>query len=331
MRPGFGRKAKNFGGRSCLTSGGETPTIGRVKRSHLSGCFAAVLFAIVTANASPTLTEANYIAKIEAAREQRVERLTRPDGWLSLIGLHFLTAGQNRVGTAPDNTIVLAAGPAHLGTVMLGEDGAATMMLNPAAGATVGGAQVLSTRLDERGPYGPTVVNCGSVSAFLIERGGRKALRVKDSASLRRTQFAGIDYFPIDPSWRVEAQWVPFERPRQVMIQNILGQESPASVPGKAVFVRDGQTFELLPLIESPDEPLFFVIADLTSGEETYAAARFVYASPSADGKLVIDFNEAVNPPCAFTPFATCPLPPKENRLAIAVRAGEKKYRGAHE
>ena len=102
-------------------------------------------------------------------------------------------------------------------------------------------------------------------------------------------------------------------------------------MPGKAVFKRDGRTFELLPLIEGADEPLFFVISDATSGNETYAAARFLYADPPRDGKLVLDFNEAVNPPCAFTPFATCPLPPKENRLPIAVTAGEKKYRGAHD
>lgn len=278
-----------------------------------------------------TVDEAAYRAGIIARRAERVERLTRADGWLTLIGLHFLDAGDNRVGTAPDNRIVLASGPEHLGTAVLREDGRVTMTLNPAADARVGGRQVLSVSLDEQGAYGPTVITCGSLSLFVIERGGRKALRVRDSEAPRRRQFAGIEYFPIDPSWRIEARWVPFDTARRITMQNILGQESPALVLGKAVFERDGQTLELLPLIENPEEPLFFVIADQTSGEETYAAARFVYAEPPRDGKVILDFNEALNPPCAFTPFATCPLPPKENRLPIAVRAGEKTYRGKHD
>lgn len=280
--------------------------------------------------AAPASDE-TYVVSIERARAERVERLIRPDGWLTLVGLHFLAPGANTVGTAADNRIVLASGPAHLGTVMLDENKRATITLNPAADARVNGRQLLSAPLDESGEFGPTVVTCGSVTLFLIERGGRKALRVRDSESPRRKNFAGIDYFPIDPSWRVEATWVPFEPARRIMIRNILGQESPALIPGKAVFEHDGQKLELLPLVESADEPLFFVIADETTGEETYEAARFVHADPPRSGKLVLDFNLAVNPPCAFTPFATCPLPPKENRLPVAVRAGEKKYRGAHE
>ena len=291
----------------------------------------ALMLALAIAGAAMAGEPDDYVHQIEAARAERVERLTKPDGWLTLIGLHFLQPGANSVGSAAGNTIVLAKGPAHVGTVMLGPDGKLAITLNPAAEARVNGREVLSASLEDGERAAPTVVTCGAVSFFAIERGGRKALRVKDSESERRTHFLGIDYFPIDPTWRIEADWVPFDRPREVPIKNILGQESPALVPGKAVFKRDGRTFELLPLIEGADEPLFFVISDATSGNETYAAARFLYADPPRDGKLVLDFNEAVNPPCAFTPFATCPLPPKENRLPIAVTAGEKKYRGAHD
>jgi uncharacterized protein (DUF1684 family) len=177
----------------------------------------------------------------------------------------------------------------------------------------------------------PTLVTAGTVSFVVIDRGGKKALRVKDSEAERRTHFLGIDYFPTDPTWRIEAQWVAFETPRMVPITNVLGQVAREPVPGKAVFTRDGKTYELLPILEGAEEPLFFVIADETSGSETYAAARFLYAAQPKDGKVVLDFNEAVNPPCAFTPFATCPLPPRENRLALRVTAGEKKYRGGHE
>jgi uncharacterized protein (DUF1684 family) len=177
----------------------------------------------------------------------------------------------------------------------------------------------------------PTIVTAGTVSLFVIDRGGRKALRVKDSAAERRTHFVGLDYFPIDQAWRIEARWEPFEKSRLLPIMNILGQVEPEPVPGKAVFEHDGKTVELLAIDEGPDEPLFFVISDATIGKETYAASRFLYAERPKDGKIVLDFNRAQNPPCAFTPFATCPLPPKENRLAFAITAGEKNYRGAHD
>jgi uncharacterized protein (DUF1684 family) len=285
----------------------------------------------VTHAATEETADPDYVATIHAARAARLQRLTKPDGWLTLIGLHFLRAGNNSIGSASDNSIVLAKAPAHLGTVTLDADGTAYVSLNPGAEALVDGREVLRAKLEDGGERSPTQVTCGTLSFFLIDRGGRKALRVKDSESKRRTEFVGLDYFPIDPTWRIEAQWVDFERPREIMIANILGQESPALIPGKAVFMRDGRTFELLPLVEGTDEPLFFVISDLTSGKETYAAARFVYAEPPHNGKLVLDFNKAVNPPCAFTPFATCPLPPKENRLPIAVTAGEKRYLGTVE
>lgn len=278
--------------------------------------------------ASPDL---NYVKEISAARATRLEKLMRTDGWLTLVGLHFLQPGKNSIGSGADNSIVLTAAPAHLGTVILGTDGVATITLNPSAGAKVDGREVLGAKLDEGGEREPTRVSCGTLSFYVIDRGGRKALRVKDSEAPRRKEFKGIDYFPVDPAWRIEARWVNFEKPREVMIANMIGQESPALIPGKAVFEREGRTFELLPLVEGTDEPLFFVIADETSGKETYEAARFLYADPPSGGKLILDFNKAINPPCAFTPFATCPLPPKENRLPIAITAGEKKYAGSAE
>ena len=195
----------------------------------------------------------------------------------------------------------------------------------------VDGEEVLSADLADGRKNKPTVVTAGTMSFYVIERGGEKALRVKDSESARRRDFVGIDYFPIDPSWRIEAQWVPFAQPKSVPIKNILGQESMAMVLGKVVFEREGQTYELLPLQDSLGAPLFLIIADETSGEETYGAARFVYADAPKDGVVVIDFNKALNPPCAYTPFATCPLPPVENVLPIAVRAGEKDYQGSHD
>ena len=273
-----------------------------------------------------------YVNELAEARAARVARLTTPDGWLTLIGLHFLKNGENTVGSAKDNTVVLAAGPAHLGTVTLAADGKVSLALAPEVDARVDGqpARAGEMRLGAAGKK-PTLVTFGTVSFFVIDRGGKKALRVKDSAADRRTHFLGLDYFAADESWRIVARWVPFEKSRLLPITNMLGQTAPEPVPGKAVFEREGKTYELLPIDEGPGEPLFFVIADATSGKETYGGGRFLYADAPKDGKIVLDFNRTQNPPCAFTPFATCPLPPKENRLPFAVTAGEKNYRGGHE
>jgi uncharacterized protein (DUF1684 family) len=279
-----------------------------------------------------------YTRQIEQWRADRVARLTAPDGWLSLIGLDWLHEGNNRIGSAADNDVVLQAGPAHLGTITLAADGSLRIVLDEAAGATIDGRSVPEAALVDdmhAGAAGPTLVRFGSASFYVIDRDGRKALRVKDPEAPTRAHFAGIDYFPIDPSWRIDADWVPFQPAHKLEIGSVIGTIDAVDVPGKAVFQRDGHTFELLPYQEEPGGELFFVIADRTSGKETYGAARFFYAALpkgglAQPGKVELDFNKAYNPPCAFTPFATCPLAPPENRLDVAVMAGEKKYRGGH-
>lgn len=295
------------------------------------------LAAAVVFVAAALSVRADSFAEADAKwRAERTAELTKPDGWLSLIGLHFLKAGVSTLGSAKENEVVLSAGPARLGTVTLSAEGTVTFSPLAEAGAIIDdqparvGREGAILKTGE-GKVKPTLVACGTLSFFVIERGGKKALRVKDSASERRAHFLGIDYFPADPAWRVTARWVAFERSQQIPIVNILGQTSPALVPGKAVFEREGKTYELLAIDEGPGEPLFFVISDATSGKETYAAARFIYADLPKDGTVILDFNRAENPPCAFTPFATCPLPPKGNRLSFPVTAGEKSYRGAHD
>jgi len=265
-------------------------------------------------------------------QQKRLASLTAPNGWLSLIGLEWLKDGANRIGSAADNDIVLKAGPAHLGVVTLAKDGSLHIVLDKASSATVDGKVVHeATLLDDAhaGEHAPTSVAFGSASFFVIERDGRKALRVKDTDAETRTHFVGLDYYPMDSSWRIVADWVPFDPPHELEIGSVLGTINKEKVPGKAVFHRDGHTYELMPIQEEPDS-LFFVIADRTSGRETYGAARFMYAELPRDGKVVLDFNRAYNPPCAFTPYATCPLAPPENRLDLAITAGEKKYRGGH-
>jgi uncharacterized protein (DUF1684 family) len=286
---------------------------------------------LMSAKVDESKPAGSYESQIEAWRAERVERLKAPNGWLSLIGLHWLKEGKNTVGADKDNDIVLAAGPGHLGTIALTK-GKATIDLVTGTGATVDGkGQKTATLLDDSNEK-PTTVAFGTVSFYMIDRNGKKGLRVKDSNAATRTHFVGIDNYPIDPKWRVDATWVEYKPPHTLEIPNVLGQIDKMPVPGKAVFERDGKKYELLPVLEDPDaKEIWFIFADKTSAKETYGGGRFLYADMPKNGKVTIDFNKAYNPPCAFTPHATCPLAPPENRLAIPVTAGEKKYRGGHE
>ena len=286
---------------------------------------------LMSAKIDDTKADGSYTQQIETWRAKRVERLKAPTGWLSLIGLHWLKDGKNTVGAAKENDIVLGAGPARLGVITL-KSGKATIELDPRANATIDGKPQKTAELLDDKHEKPTTVAFGSASFYVIDRDGKKALRVKDSEAQTRKHFVGIDYYPIDPKWRVEAKWVAYKPPHQLEIPNVLGTVDKMPVPGKAVFERDGKTYELLPVLEEPDaKEVWFIFADKTSAKETYGGGRFLYADMPKDGKVVIDFNKAYNPPCAFTPHATCPLAPPENRLAIPVTAGEKKYRGGHE
>jgi uncharacterized protein len=304
-------------------------------RHVLAGLILSTGVALVHAQTpNSAATSDAYQHSIEQWRAKRVARLTAPEGWLSLIGLEWLQEGANKVGSAPDNDVVLQAGPAHLGVVTLDKAGQVHITLADGSGATVDGKPVHeATLVDDMhvsGNASPTTVAFGTASFYVIDREGRKALRVKDSTATTRQHFLGIDYFPIDPSWRIVADWVPFNPPHDLQMGSVIGTIDTVKVPGKAVFTRDGHTYELLPYQEEPGGELFFVLADRTSGHETYGAARFLYAALPVNGKVVLDFNQAYNPPCAFTSFATCPLAPPENRLDLRITAGEKKYRGAH-
>ncbi|HVB83711.1 MAG TPA: DUF1684 domain-containing protein [Rhodanobacteraceae bacterium] len=272
-----------------------------------------------------------YHQQIVHWRQQRLQTLTAADGWLTLVGLIWLRPGGQTLGRAADNSIVLPVGPAHLGMFTLTADDRVRLDLATDSGATVDGRAVASVELcDDRDPR-PSQVRFGTSSLTLLDRSGRKALRVKDSTATTRTAFRGLDYFPVDPSWRIEARFEPFVPVHHIELATEVGTVEHYVVPGRIVFERDGQRVTLLPVIEAPgDTRLFVVFADRTSGHEAYGAARFLYLDAPRDGRVVLDFNRAYNPPCAFTAFATCPLPPPENRLPLRVTAGELKYRGEH-
>lgn len=261
-------------------------------------------------------------AEIEQWKANRAKRLQAEDGWLTLIGLHWLTDGENVVTlTRP------GAQP-----VKLLRNGNSTV-LHAEAPMTIDAKPVTGDvpLLNDADEQGPTIVQMGSVRFNVIKRGERYALRVKDSESETRTKFRGLDYFPIDPKLHLEARFEPYHPPKQIPITDITGMTSNSVAPGALVFTIDGQEYRLDPILEEGSDEFFIIFRDVTSRDATYGAGRYLYASkPGPDGKVIVDFNKAYNPPCAFTHFATCPLPPLQNRLPIRIEAGEKRYTGGH-
>lgn len=274
---------------------------------------------------------ARYRAEIEKWHADRVSRLTAEDGWLSVVGLSWLQDGENSLGSAPASGIVLPPGsaPARLGTVRL-EHGKAVLTVAPGAEVTHDGKAVKTIGLVSDADAEPTILRHGTLTFYLIRRGDRVGMRIKDRASAARKSFHGIESFPIDPKWRLPARFVPYGPKKSIPIPNVLGSVTQEPSPGAVVFSIGGREYRLDAVEEAGEEDLFLIFGDRTNGTETYGAGRFLYApKPDAHGRTVVDFNKAYNPPCAFTAFATCPLPPPQNRIAIAVEAGEKRY-GQH-
>jgi len=272
-------------------------------------------------------TDAAYTDSIAAWRAARVARLTAEDGWLSVIGLWWLDPGDNTVGSAAGSRVALPSdrAPAELGTIVL-SDGALSFRARPGATVAADGRPVTTTPLRSDVDGNPTILAHGSLRFYVIERGGRFAVRVKDSASEARGTFRGIPYFPTNPAWRIEARFEPYDPPKSIRVPNVLGHVDTETSPGALVFVHDGKSYRLDPVLERGETDYFVIFGDRTNGTDTYGAGRFLYVAPPVDGKTFIDFNKAYNPPCVFTAYATCPLPPPQNKLPFRVEAGEKEY-----
>lgn len=269
---------------------------------------------------------------VEHWRAARVAELTGENGWLTLVGLYWLESGENTFGRSAANRLVLdhPALADTAGTFIL--DGP-HVRFRAAAGATVlhDGQPVSSIDLVADTEGEPTILSSGSLRFHLIERAGKRGIRVRDVDSPRRRQFAGLTYFPIDAGWVVPAHFERYEPHRQIRIINILGMEQDMDSPGALVFRRDGRDWRLDTVLESPgDDSLFVMFADGTSGRESYGGGRFLHVPLPAGEEAWIDFNQSYNPPCAFNDFATCPLPPYQNRLALRIEAGEKRYGTEH-
>ena len=267
-------------------------------------------------------------ANIERWRTERLAELTNETGWLSLVGLFWLSPGENTFGRAPSNTLVLDNPnlAETAGTFTLSGDKVA-FTARPGSGITHGGQPVSTLELVSDARESPTVVSSGPLRFFIIERAGKFAVRVRDLASPNRRNFKGLQYFPIAQDWVFEARFEPYEPQRHIKIVNILGLEEEMVSPGAVVFTRNGQEVRLDTVLDGSDATdLFIMFADATSGHATYGAGRFLHAPFATDGRTVVDFNKAYNPPCAFNNFATCPLPPYQNRLKLEITAGEKTY-----
>jgi len=311
-------------------------TFGKVLRPWL---ICALFAASISGQDAATISaqDAAWQEELNDWRARQAVELQKPDGWFTLVGLEWLHPGDNSFGSGHDNQIQLPAeAPPHLGILRL--EGM-TITLRPPPGGFPDGflingrpanPQTLVTDpdSDKNNPR----LTTGSLSMYVIHRGDRYALRIKDSKSAALVRFHGLKWFPPNVKYRVTARWIPYVPPKSTTLATLVGTAYSQPVPGAAEFTLAGKTYRLEPVLEDPAEAkLFFILRDTTSKSTTYGACRFLYTGfpdrgLAQPGKLVLDFNRLENPPCAYTPYATCPLPPARNRLTIPLPVGEKRY-----
>jgi uncharacterized protein len=284
---------------------------------------------------SVSADQSSWENELKTWREKRAASLQAPEGWLSLIALGWLQDGDNTFGADGESRVQIAAKvPPHIGVVRV-EKG--TLRLLPPVGGfpkdlLVDGQAAKEQPLFADDTEHPSKLTIGSVTIILISRDGRFALRIKDPQAPTRAGFHGLHWYAPNASYRVHARWIPYNPPKQLDIPTILGTTTHLPAPGAAEFTLDGQTVRLEPVLEDPKSTeLFFIMRDTTSKTTTYGAGRFLYTElpdhgVGQPGELWLDFNRLVNPPCAFTAYATCPLPPAQNRLNVAIPAGEQRY-----
>src|SRR4051812_39503502 len=267
----------------------------------------------------PAEQDAAYRREIAKWKRERVAEL-RSD-WLPLSGLFWLKQGESTFGSASDNTIVLPKGPAHAGVLTMDAAGKVEVKLAGSVRGEFNGKRLREAVMEPQPPGPPTVLALGTLRMHVIKRGDRVGLRLRDLDSPALRAFKGIPTFPLEPRWRLTADWVPSPG-KKIPVMNVVNDVIEYESPGVASFSVDGQSVTLRPVVEG--DKLFFIFADATSGKSTYGAGRYLYADMPKDGKVLLDFNQAFTPPCGFTAYATCPLPPQENKLKIAIEAGEK-------
>jgi len=291
----------------------------------------AFILALLPGLSAQTPPDAAYVQSFNKWKADLVQDLKQ--NWLPLAGLFWLRPGENSFGTDAKNAIVLPAGsaPARAGSFFR-EGNDVTIKLAPDARASIAGKPVTFARLQSDAAGTPTIVELGALRMKVIVRGQRIGLRVKDPNRAAVRAYAGPQFYPLNLDYRITATFLPADGKQTVDVPNVLGDVVPTPVAGKVQFTLKGQRITLTDLGGDPRKGLFFVFDDLTSKTETYPGGRFLDTDPVVDGKVVLDFNRAYSPPCSVTPYATCPLAPKENRLTMAIAAGQKydRARGHH-
>lgn len=287
--------------------------------------FVLIIFFLSVMGCEKQKGNAEYINSIKLWHENRITRLKSETGWLNLVGLYWLKEGQNTFGSAKDNDIVFPSNaPEHIGTMIL-KDSAVTAVINPDVDVYTDSEKVNEIKLKDDLSDTTTVLSNGSLRWNIINRNGKYGVRLRDINAPLVKDFKGIETYPVDEKWRVTAKFDSYSSPKVIAIPNIIGSVENDTVDGRLVFQLEGKTCSLDPVSEGNE--FFLIFADETNGEETYGAGRFLYTEkPDSSGITILDFNKAYNPPCAFTPYATCPLPPKQNYLHLKITAGEKKY-----
>ena len=273
----------------------------------------------------------SYEAEIKQWHKEREQRLVRKDSWLSLAGLFWLKEGENTFGSDKSNDIVFPEekAPAFIGSFYVW-GGKVKVILKKDVDVTIDDEQIREKTLVNDVDGKPTMLRTGSLSWYVIKRGDQFLIRLKDSENPAITNFTGIDRYPVAEKWRVKARLEAYDPPKKIEIANMLGQLYYEDCPGALEFEIDGKEFRVDPLGKPGEESYFLIFSDETSGRETYGAGRYLSVdAPDSTGFTYIEFNKAYNPPCAFSPYATCPLPPKQNHLNVAITAGEKNY-GQH-
>lgn len=272
-----------------------------------------------------------FAAELAEFRAQREQGLRSPDGWLALVGLHWIEPGRHRIGSAADADITLAVGPAVLGEIervaATAESHALSLHVPPSVVLKLDGVELQpgSHRLLSDRSEQPSKLAFAGGSLSLIERGDRIGLRVRSDTAAALVGFAGLNWFEPDPALQLEARFQPHPPGQTLPIVNVLGQVDATPNPGRLEFEINGAAYSLEALGD-PAESLFLIFADRSNGRESYGAGRFLYTGPVTEGRVRLDFNRAINPPCAYTDFSTCPLPPPENRLPVFIRAGEARF-----
>ena len=274
-------------------------------------------------------TDPAYVSEISNWHNKRIQKLQKDNGWLNLVGLYWLKQGDNTFGSDPSNDIIFPPGaPPKIGSINL-KDSVTQIKVNQNIDVLINGNLIKEALLQNDLSAGTTIMSIGSFRWNIIKREAKYGIRLRDLNSPLVKNFPGIDIYPADKSWKIEASFIKFPEPRKIMVPTILGTVEENKVIGNLTFTKDGNKYSLVPILEG--DSFFLIFADETNGEETYGAGRFLYtALPDSNGKVILDFNKAYNPPCAFTKYATCPLPPKENYLHLKVTAGEKKFGHGH-